>query len=153
MNSRPLSTAKSLDSFPDGNAGSISHCRPWLSCKNWKKERRRRSRPPPIGGKKNEPLVSDGASDALVHQKFDLGPAIFTSPGRSLVGGGRVALTHLRQERQCDQLERHSPEADMQPPLERVPCLALDCSQRYLPSRQSPPPGPRSPSGVPSFSQ
>src|SRR5271156_747675 len=62
--------------------------------KNWKKGAEASQWAPPFEGKKNEPLVSAGASDALVHQELDLGPAIFTSPGRSLVGGGGVALTH-----------------------------------------------------------
>src|SRR5271167_3377638 len=53
-----------------------------------------RSRRLHSGGKKSEPLVSAGTSDALVHQELDIGPAIFSSPGSTLVGGGGVALTH-----------------------------------------------------------
>jgi hypothetical protein len=32
-------------------------------------------------------FAAAGTSDALVHQKLDVGPAIFGSPGSSLVGG------------------------------------------------------------------
>ena len=43
---------------------------------------------------KNFPLVFAAASDALVHEEFDLGPAIFAAPRRALVGSRRVGLTH-----------------------------------------------------------
>src|ERR1700688_1239136 len=47
-----------------------------------------------VSRKNSQPLVCGGGNDALVHQQLDLDPAIFASPGRSLVGGCGVGLTH-----------------------------------------------------------
>ena len=51
--------------------------------------------PPYLMGKEIRRLVfAAAASDTLVHQELDLGPAIFAPPRGTLIGSRRVALTH-----------------------------------------------------------